>query len=188
MLLGACLGRYNAPAKEQGLVSLIGAGTGSATIMCSACTHAGNMSGSTLTLQFAGAVGPRVRVGATVDGWAHSRQSWERDIANINALVFYYPGTMRRGFFVGAGPSYSLMYATVTDSSALQRHGWGVGAEMGYDIRPRSAVSLTPYLQYSYAWVGNIDYPLHTGIPFATGWKHQVVSVGLGLTWHQRKE
>ena len=80
-----------------------------------------------------------------------------------------------------------MIFATVTDSTALQRHGGGFAAEMGYDIRPRSTISLTAFVQYSYAWVGNIDYPLGSGIPWARGWKHQVVSLGVGVTLHERK-
>jgi len=78
------------------------------------------------------------------------------------------------------------MVASVTDTTALQRHGWGFAAELGYDIVPRKALSLTPYVQYSYAWVGDIYYPKGSGIPFARDWKHQLVSLGVGVTYHER--
>jgi hypothetical protein len=91
----------------------------------------------------------------------------------------------RSGFFIGGGPSYSMMVASVTDSTGLQRHGWGFAAELGYDIVPRKAFSLTPYCQYSYAWVGDIYYPKGSATPFARDWKHQVVSIGLGVTYHE---
>ncbi len=117
----------------------------------------------------------------------YSTDTWERGIWDLEAVVLYYPWTVRRGFFIGGGPSYSLMWATVTDNTALQRHGWGVAAEMGYDIAPRSAVSLTPLLQYSYAWVGDIYYPLGSDVLFARGWKHEVVSLGLGVSLHERR-
>ncbi len=155
--------------------------------MCTGCTHAGNMGGSTLTMQVAGSASPRLRVGSTLDWWWHSTDTWERGIWDLEAVVLYYPWTVRRGFFIGGGPSYSLMWATVTDNTALQRHGWGVAAEMGYDIAPRSAVSLTPLLQYSYAWVGDIYYPLGSDVLFARGWKHEVVSLGLGVSLHERR-
>jgi hypothetical protein len=144
------------------------------------------MGGSTYTLQLTTSPQPHVRVGAMVDCWWHSRATWERDICSLSAVALYYPGTLRRGFFIGGGPSYSMMWGTVTDSTALQRHGWGVLTEMGYELRPQSALSLTPFVQYAYAWVGNIYYPLGSGIPWARGWKHQVVSLGLGVTYHAR--
>ncbi len=165
----------------------LGVGTGSGTIMCSACIHAENMGGSTLSLQLTSSPQPHVRVGATLDTWWHSRDTWERGVWDLSAVAFYYPGTIHRGFFIGGGPSYSMMWAMVNDSTGLQRHGWGVLTEMGYELGPQSRLSLTPYVQYSYAWVGNIYYPIHSGIPWARGWKHQVLSLGLGVTFHNRK-
>jgi hypothetical protein len=168
-------------------VGWFGLGTGSGTIMCSACEHAGNMGGSTLSLQLAAGVSKHVRLGSSLDTWWHSRDSWERGVWNLNALALYYPWTVRRGFFVGGGPTYSLIWAVLPGDSGLQRHGWGVTAEMGYDIVPRSKTSLTPFVEYSYAWVGDISYPVGSGIPWARGWRHQVVSVGLGVTFHESK-
>ena len=189
--IGLCLSSSAARA-QGGLAATLGVGTGSGTIACSACTHAGNMGGSTATLQVVQKVSPYLRVGWTADGWWHSRDDWERGVWALNAVVFYYPRTVRRsGFFIGGGPSYSMMVATVTDSTGLQRHGWGLAGELGYDMGPQSSLSvtslsLTPYFQYSYAWVGDIYYPKGSSTPFSRGWKHQVVSVGLGVTYHER--
>src|ERR1041385_8877523 len=97
----------------QGGVAMFGTGTGSGTIMCTSCTHAGNMGGSTLTMQLAVSTSPHLRVGSTLDWWWHSTDTWERGIWDLTAVVFYYPWTVRRGFFIGGGPSYSLMWATV---------------------------------------------------------------------------
>jgi hypothetical protein len=144
------------------------------------------MSGTSYTIQLVQRVSPHVRAGWTTDVWSHSEDGWERDILDLNAVLFYYPGTERR-FFIGGGPSYSMMFASVTDTTALQRHGWGFISVMGYDARPRSGVSLTPFVQYSRAWVGDIYYPKGSGIPWARGWKHQVVSLGVGITWHNRR-
>jgi hypothetical protein len=193
VLLGACLGgraRLDQPAPDTqhdgGLAGTLGVGLGSATIACSACTHGGKMSGTSYTIQLVERVSPQLRAGWTTNAWWHSENDWERGIWDLNAVLFYYPSTDRR-FFIGGGPSYSMMYATVTDSAALQRHGWGFTSEMGYDLRPRSGASLTPFVQYARAWVGDIYYPKGSGIPWARGWKHQVLSVGLGVTLHNRK-
>jgi len=187
LAIGIFLAGAEAHAQEGGGIATFGGGTGSGTIMCRACTHAGNMGGSTMSAQFAEQVSEHVRVGAAVDWWWHERDTWERGVWDATVAVFYYPGTLRRGFFVGGGPTYSLILATVTDSTALQRHGWGLATEMGYDLSPRSSVSLTPFLRYSYAWVGDIYYPIGSGIPFARGWKHEVLSLGLGVTLHIRR-
>ena len=172
---------------DGGLAGTLGVGSGSGTIACSACAHAGSMGGTLFTIQLAQRVSPHLRAGWTTNTWWHSGDDWERGIWDLNAALFYYPGTERR-FFIAGGPSYSMMYASVTDSTALQRHGWGFTTEMGYDLRPLSAASLTPFVQYSRAWVGDIYYPKGSGTPWAGGWKHQVLSVGLGVTYHNRKK
>jgi hypothetical protein len=185
--LGVCLASAAADAQEGGGIVIFGGGTGSATIMCRACTHAGNMGGSTLSMQFVEQVSQHLRVGGTADWWWHERDTWMRGIWDVTAAVFYYPGTLRRGFYVEGGPTYSMILASVDDSTALQRHGWGIAAGIGYDLSPRSSVSLTPYLRYSYAWVGDVYYPIDSGIPFARGWKHEFLSCGLGITLHVRR-
>jgi len=174
----------------QGGEATFGFGTGSGTIMCSACTHSGNMGGSTLSMQVARPTSPHLRIGGTLDSWWHSRDTWERGTWDISLVAFYYPWTWRRGFFIGGGPTYSTMWGTASDTgkAALSRRGWGFTAEMGYDIAPRSVVSLTPFATYSYAWIGDIEYPLGSSISFARGWKHEVLSIGLGVTLHERKK
>jgi len=172
---------------QGGMEGTLGVGTGSGTINCSACTHAGKLPGTTYSIQVVQKVSPYLRVGWTIDTWSHAQDDWDREIGALNAVVFYYPSSVHRsGLFIGGGPSYSIMVASVTDSTGLQRHGWGFAAEVGYDIVPRKAFSLTPYFQYSHAWVGDVYYPKGSATPFARDWKHQVVSIGLGVTWHER--
>jgi hypothetical protein len=193
VLLGACVGgrarlAETAPDSPQdgSLAGTLGVGSGSGTIACSACTHAGSMGGTSFTIQLAQRVSPHLRAGWTTDWWWHSADDWERDIGDLGAVLLYYPST-EQPFFIGGGPSYSMLYASVTDSTALQRHGWGFTSEMGYELRLHSTASLTPFVQYSRAWVGDIYYPKGSRIPWARGWKHQVLSVGLGVTLHNRK-
>ncbi|HTI05933.1 MAG TPA: hypothetical protein VL549_11475 [Gemmatimonadales bacterium] len=184
--LCASAGLARAVGAQQGtrLAATLGVGTGSATLACRACTHAGNMGGSTGTLLLTSSPEPHVRVGASLDYWWHARETWERGVWGISVVGFYYPGTVRHGFYIGGGPSYSMMFATVTDSTALQRHGWGLLTEMGFEVQPRATLSFTPYVQYSYAYVGDIFYPKGSGVAWARDWRHAVVSMGLGLTYH----
>jgi hypothetical protein len=35
--------------------------------------------------------------------------------------------------------------------------------------------------------VGDIYYPLDSGNLWASGWKHRVLTLGIGATWHNRK-
>jgi len=186
--IGLCLLTAPVGAFAQGGLELtLGVGTGSGTINCSACTHAGKMSGTSYSMQVVEKVNPHLRAGWTIDSWSHAQGDWDREIGALNAVLFYYPGSVRHsGFFIGGGPSYSIMVASVTDTTGLQRHGWGFAAELGYDIVPRKEFSLTPYVQYSHAWVGDVYYPKGSINPFARDWKHQVLSLGLGVTWHER--
>jgi hypothetical protein len=170
-----------------GLAGTFGVASGSGTIACSACAHAGSMSGTSFTIQLVKRVSPQLRAGWTTNAWWHSGDDWGLGIWDLSAVLLYHPST-ERGFFIGGGPSYAMMVATVTDSTGLQRHGWGFTSAMGYELRLRSATSLTPFVQYARAWVGDIYYPKDSGIPWARGWKHQVLSVGLGVTFHNRRK
>jgi len=174
----------------QGGRAVFGFGTGSGTIMCTACRNAGNVGGSTALIQVGGPATPHLQVGFSADWWWHdfsSPQPSEEGIFDLAVSLFYFPSTEHHRFFIEGGPALSEAYATVSDSTALQRHGWGFTAGIGYDVAPRWVVSLTPRLAYSYAWVGDINYPLGSNVPFARGWKHEVVSLGLGLTFHERR-
>jgi len=65
-------------------------------------------------------------------------------------------------------------------------------AAVGYDVRVvrvnaadfTTDVSLTPRVSYVYTSIGDLKYADGTP-PFATGWRHQVLSMGLaiGLTF-----
>jgi len=114
LALGVCLASAAADAQEGGGIVVFGGGTGSATIMCRACTHAGNMGGSTLSMQFGEQVSQHLRVAGTADWWWHERDTWMRGIWDVTAAVFYYPGTLRRGFYVEGGPTYSMILASAT--------------------------------------------------------------------------
>jgi len=165
-------------------------GTGSATIRCTSCTDAGNVGGTIATIQGGVTASQHVQGGLTADWWWHStttRQGWDRWINHFAASLFYYPWRVRQGFFIEGGPALTVAHAAVTDSTGLARHGWGFTIGIGYDIAPGRVGSLTPRLAYSYGWVGDIYYPLGSNVPFAKGWKHQVVSLGLGLTVHEAK-
>jgi hypothetical protein len=173
----------------QGGRFAFGFGSGSATIWCSACRYNGNVGGTTAMFQFnSDPTTLHLRFGVSSDWWWHSGtspQGWDRWTITLAPSVFYYPWTVRNGFFLEAGPALVAALARVTDSTALRRHGWGFTLGVGYDVAPRWKVSLTPRLAFTYAWVGDIYYPLGSNVLFARGWRHEVLSLGLGITLHQ---
>lgn len=89
LVTGLCLSGSSADAQIDKLGSefILGGGTASATIMCRACTHNGNMGGSTLTAQFLERASDHVRIGGTADWWWHERDTWIRGIWDLKGVV-----------------------------------------------------------------------------------------------------
>src|SRR6266480_6460306 len=59
----------------QGGRAVFGFGTGSGTIMCTACRNAGNVGGSTALIQVGGPATPHLQVGFSADWWWHDFSS-----------------------------------------------------------------------------------------------------------------
>src|SRR2546422_5096943 len=72
-------------------IFMLGIGTGSGTIKCTLCSHAGNMGGSAVTMQFGMKASPHLRMGFTADWWWHSGDTWERQLWDLTPAVLYYP-------------------------------------------------------------------------------------------------
>lgn len=87
------------------------------------------------------------------------------------------------GFFLkgGAGMSYLRSeFGEGSFSTSFDKTGWAVLVGAGYDFRVGSNVSLTPCINYHYGKPGDIDVDGEV-LP---GFKQNVVSVELGITFH----
>ncbi len=172
---------------ESGFWFVTGFGPGSANITCTACTSGGSFGGVNWTLQMGGTPSEYVRIGGVSDWWWHPVSGdWDRWFKSLTASVRYYPWTVDRGLFVEAGPTYSQALVRLTDTTGLARHGWGVTAGVGGDVLPRWRVMFVPRLAFTYAWVGDIYYPLGSRTLFARAWRHWVLHFGLDLGFRDR--
>jgi hypothetical protein len=166
---------------RQGFWFGFGFGYGSANVSCDNCVAGSRIDGTSGFLRIGGTLNPHVLLGAAVDGWSHSSGGNTETLGNLTASVSYYPQT-RSGLFLEGGAGLSDY--RVDTSPAVTGTGWGVTAGIGYDIPVSRTVSLTPRAAYAYGAVGNLNYS-GGGLPFTTGWKQDVLSLGLGLTFHR---
>jgi hypothetical protein len=167
---------------------LLGLGSGSANIACNGCTSGWNLHGETLLSTVGVMITPHVGVGLGLDQWVQSPA--DSEATNTGTLLVHYYPIVRAGAFVEAGVGRSEAQARLSRSTTAARgYGLGLVAAVGYDCRVFRAkdadVTLTPRVSYVYSSVGDLRYTAG-GPPFATGWRHQVLSVGLaaGIRGH----
>jgi hypothetical protein len=149
--------------------------------------------GVTLNLNFGKTANPHLRVLFDYDEWWHPASSaagvtgpdFDKITENFTASAQYFPWTMRRGFFLEGGLGLTVAKVWVSDTSGLRRHGLGLTVGAGYDLFPGRSVSPTPRFAFSYGSIGRIYYPLGTHNLWADGWKHEILSLGLALTFHR---
>ena len=99
-------------------------------------------------------------------------------MATITASLYLYP-RLRSGFFVTGGLGFSNYHINSTPS--WDGTGWGFTAGAGYDLRFGRDVSLTPVVNYFWGGVGDV---YRGGLTPFTGWRQNVLDVGLGVTFH----
>lgn len=184
--VGVLLLGYTIPAAaqgrgtRQGLWFSFGIGYGSANVSCDNCFTGSRLDGTSAFLRIGGTPSPHVRLAGAVDGWTHSSGGSTETLGNVTASVLYYP-RIRRAFFVEGG--LGLSSYRVDTSPVVSGTGWGLTVGAGYDIPAGRTISLTPRASYSYGAVGGLNYS--GGGSFTTGWKQDVFSLGLGLTFHR---
>jgi hypothetical protein len=95
----------------------------------------------------------------------------------------YYP-VVRTGAFIEGGVGLSRASVWLDDGSVAAGGGAAVMVAIGYDVRLRRVggadVALTPRVTYVYSSIGDLSDGAG-GSPFATRWRHQVLSAGLAL-------
>lgn len=166
---------------RRGFWFSFGFGYGSANITCDDCSSGGRLSGTSGFLRLGGTLNQHVRLGAAIDGWTHSPEGVTESLGNLTGSIYYYP-QIKTGFFVEGGAGLSS-YRTDASPGQISGTGWGLTAGTGVDIRVGHQVWLTPRAAYSYGMVGNLNYS-GGGVPFTTGWKQNLFSAGIGLTFH----
>lgn len=174
----ASAARAQYPQRRDGFWIGFGLGYGSANVSCDNCASGSRTGGYTGFLKLGGSPSRNVLIGASINGWTRELRGANESMGNVTASLFYYPVTTS-GFFVTGGLGFSGY--NIDSSPEVNGSGWGFTAGAGYDIRVGRNVSLTPAVNYAYGALGDFDVP---GIGTATGWKQNVIDVGLGVTFH----
>jgi len=181
--------------RDRGLWVEAGLGHGTMNVSCDSVCFGGSRTGGTAGFVEIAAVDQHFRMGGALHVWWHSgapdftsSASASQRLTNVGAVLHYYPaagggggGGGGGGFFLGGGLGLSNYHSRSTNAFS-NAWGWGFTADAGYDITLSSRVSLTPRLTYAY---GNLGTVHNTGAhPFSlTGWKQNVVELGVGLTY-----
>ncbi len=143
----------------------LGLGAGPANIACNGCTSGWNLHGYTLLGSVGVMITPQLGIGLGLDQWVQSPEDSEAT-NTLTVLLHYYP-IDRAGAFVEAGVGYSQGVFRFEREDGTY------------------AVNLTPRVSYVYSSIGDLRYA-DSRTPFATGWRHQVLSVGLEVSLRMR--
>ena len=83
----------------------------------------------------------------------------------------------------GVGTTFLATEFTVDETSVEPDLGSGLGliAGAGYDITLGEHVSFTPAVNVWFGRIGVLEVDRET---FVSGWKHNVIDVTIGLTFH----
>lgn len=120
----------------------------------------------------------RLLVGAEMNGWFDSEEGNSVSLFNVTGAFYLYPtdsGLFLKG---GAGLSRADFDVDVDTVSGL---GWGVMAGIGYDIPVGSSTAVTPVATFWYGKPGDLEFE---GNPVLPGFKHNVVEIGVGVTFY----
>jgi hypothetical protein len=131
---------------------------------------------------------PHLGVGIGLDEWWRSPSDTE--VTALGTVLLHYYPSVRAGAFVEAGVGYSRAEVTLDGGNRARGKGVGLMLSVGYDLpvfrfdRAEETntyeVTLTPRVTYVYSPLGDLTYAAGSP-PFATGWRHQVLSAGLGV-------
>lgn len=172
------------PQDRQGFWIGFGGGYGSAFAEadCQDCGGGSREGSFTAFVKLGGTLNQRVLLGVESNAWIKEEEGVTLTLGSATATLTFYPQASS-GFFLkgGAGLSYvSTDLSSGTLSVSVSKTGWGVLAGAGYDLRLGRNFSLTPCINYHYGKPGDLSADGET-LP---GWKQNVVSFELGITFH----
>jgi len=163
---------------------LLGLGTGSANVACDGdrCPSGWKLHGPTLMIAAGVMFTPHLGIGLGLDQWW--RGPADTEATNTGTVFLRYRPSVRAGAFIESGVGLSRVGVRLDGDTIAQGRRWAVMAAVGYDVRlvrlKDADITLTPRASYVYSSIGDLNYA--AGMPpFATGWRHQVLSVGLGV-------
>jgi hypothetical protein len=172
------------PQVRNGFWIGVGAGYGSASVeaSCEGCESEKREGAISGFVKLGGTLNEHVLLGAESNVWAKEEEDVTLLLGSVTGTVTFYPRASS-GFFLkgGAGFSYVDMQEKSGDVTvSIDKVGWGVLLGAGYDLRVGRNVSLTPCINYHFGKPGDLTANGET-LP---GWKQDVVSFELGITFH----
>ena len=174
---------------RRGFWGSVGGGWGSGVVTCDECGDEDEREGAgTGFVRLGWGLTDRLLLGAEFNLWS---KSFDEDdfidarasLYNWTATVSYYPTAT--GFFVKGGAGIASadleVEAAGSDVSIDFGNGLGIIAGVGYDIPVARRLSITPAVTY---WRGHLGDVRLFGTTAIEGWRHNVVEVTVGLTFH----
>ena len=173
------------PQERKGFWIGFGFGYGSASASCDGCGSDQREGSYTGFIKLGGTLNDRVLLGSEMNFWMKEDniENATLTLGSIMGTVTFYPKA-DGGFFLKGGAGWAFVdqdFRVGTLNVTASKSGWGVLAGIGYDIRVWRNTSLTPCVNFSYGSVGDIGF--EDGATLG-GWKHNVISFELGVTFH----
>ena len=166
------------PQVRRGFWLNVGLGYGSADVSCDGCGNNDREGGFTGQLRLGGTLRPNILLGAELDGWAKDEGGTTFALGDVLAAVYVYPKTSG-GLFLKGGAGFSSY--TESNGQDVDGTGWALMGGLGYDVRVGRNISLTPEATFFFGAPGDIKDGNTT---VATGFKLNVLALGLGVTFH----
>lgn len=170
------------PQERQGFWIGFGGGYGTADASCDDCEGEGREGSYTGFVKLGGTLNERVLLGVEMNLWMKEEDDVTLTLGSMTGTVTFYPQASS-GFFLKAGVGASFVdtdFYVGTLSVTTSKTGWGVLAGLGYDLRVGRNVSLTPSVNFYYGQPGDLVFDGEELL----GWKQNVVSFELGITFH----
>jgi len=145
--------------EREGFWIGFGFGYGSARVSCDDCVANGREGGLAGFLKVGGTLNRKVLLGTEVSFWTKTQAVDTLNFGNATFTVTFYPWTSS-GFFVKGGAGLSLVNTDVVEGGDLITldlgDGFGAIAGVGYDLRIRRNLSITPVCNFYMGWPGDL--------------------------------
>jgi hypothetical protein len=145
-----------------------GMGYGSLGLSCTGCADVGREGSLSAYFKLGGTLRQNILLGVEMNGWTKSEGAGRVTMGNLSGAAYWYP-MARSGLFIKGGAGYSNLSADDGVSTASDG-GFGILGGLGYDIRARRNLSITPVANW---YRGS----------FAGG-SANVLDFGIGITSH----
>jgi len=170
--------------EREGFWIGFGFGYGSALVKCDDCGNGGREGGLAGFLKLGGTLNRKVLLGAEVNVWTKDEEGDSLNFGNVSGTVTYYPWTSS-GFFVKGGAGFAFVDTDFREGNQLTTidlgDGFGAIAGIGYDLRIRRNLSITPVCNFYFGSPGDLRIGREI---VARNWRYNVVELSVGLTFH----